>query len=177
MNKHNKKIYIIQLQTYTLPALLIKLLTRKKYSHVGISLEKECNTIYSFGRKKVNNFLNGGFVIEKRDGQFFKKFNKSICKIYEVEIDKEKYDNLKYILDDMEMNKDNYKYDYLGIFLRCFNIPITFKNKYVCSYFIADILDRSEITKFDKKCCFVRPADFDDLLGTVIYEGKYDESI
>lgn len=43
-----KKIYILLMHTNTIPAKIIKFVTRYEYSHVGISLEKNCNTIYSF---------------------------------------------------------------------------------------------------------------------------------
>ena len=38
---------------------------------------------------------------------------------------------------------DSYKYDFLGIILRYIGVPITFKNKYVCSYFVAELLSVS----------------------------------
>lgn len=41
-----KKIYLILMHTYTIPSRLVRLFTRYEYSHVGISLEKECNKIY-----------------------------------------------------------------------------------------------------------------------------------
>lgn len=168
-----KSIYLIQMQTYTGAARIIRRFTKDKYSHIGISFDKDGDVIYSFGRRKVNNPLNGGFTIEKKDGSFFKKYNKSICKIYEVEVTNRQYRQLKRILNKMEKNKENYKYDFVGIILRYFRIPVTFKNRYVCSYFIAELLDSCDIYKFNKKLSFIRPGDFDDLLGKVIYEGKY----
>lgn len=78
----------------------------------------------------------------------------------------------------MKLETDNLKYDFLGIALRFFHIPITFKNKYVCSYFVADVLERANIYKFNKKTCFIRPKDFENLQGfNQIYEGKYKEYI
>ena len=63
------------MHTYTIPSKIVKIFTNYEYSHVGISLSRECDEIYSFGRKKINSILNGGFVVEKKDGEFFKKFN------------------------------------------------------------------------------------------------------
>ena len=79
-----KKIYILLMHTNTIPSKIIKAATKYRYTHVGISLEKECNTIYSFGRRKFNSILNAGFSIELRNGEFFKKFKNTRCKIYEV---------------------------------------------------------------------------------------------
>ena len=75
--REKMKIYIIQMYSNTFPSKLVKFVTKYKYSHIGICLDKECNLIYSFGRKSLNNFLNGGFVIEPKTGDFFKKFNQN----------------------------------------------------------------------------------------------------
>jgi len=70
-----KKVYILLMHTNTLPSKFIKLFTRYSYTHVGISLDEDCNTIYSFGRKTLYSFLNGGFVIEGKTGAFLEKFH------------------------------------------------------------------------------------------------------
>lgn len=167
-------IYIIQMYSQTLPSKLVKLVTKYKYSHIGICLNKKCDLIYSFGRRSLNNFFNGGFVIERKNGKFFQKFNKTICRIYELEVSQNQYMNIKEQLDYMEKNQKLYKYDFWGVFLRTFNIPISFKNYYVCSQFIAELLEKFGIYKFKKKVCFVKPKDFDMVEGVKeIYSGEY----
>ncbi len=169
-----KKIYIIQMHSGTIPAKLVRIFTGYKYSHVSLSLNKDCDKTYSFGRIKVNNPFNGGFSIEHKNGPFFTKFNKTICRIFELEVTEEKYENIKNIIDDMEKNREKYKYDYLGIFLRFLRIPISLKNKYVCSNFLAEVLEKANIYKFNKKACFIKPKDFEDIKELKeIYEGSY----
>lgn len=94
----SNKIYIIQMHTHTMPSRLIKLFTHYKYSHIAISLTPECDKIYSFGRKELNSIINSGFVIENRDGDFFNKFNETTCRIFEIEVTKKQYRNLKKII-------------------------------------------------------------------------------
>ena len=169
-----KKIYILLMNTNTLPSKLIKFITRYEYSHVGISLEKNCNIIYSFGRKKLHSILNGGFTIEYKDGKFFNRFNKTKCKIYEVNINDEQYKNVKNILNNMESNIDDYKYDFLGIIPRFFGIPVVIKHRYVCSYFVAFVLEKAKICNFNKKVCLTVPKDFENLKEfNEIYTGNY----
>lgn len=169
-----RKIYVVLMHTDTIPSKLVKLFTRYKYSHVAISLDKSCYTTYSFGRKDLKNILNGGFSIQNKDGEFFKKFNGAICKIYEVEVQDSQYEMVQKMLTDMENNKDIYKYDFLGIILRFFKLPITFKNKFVCSYFVAYILERANICAFEQEACLVVPKNFEDLDGfNEIYMGSY----
>ncbi len=173
-----EKIYIVQMHTKTIPSRFVKLVTQYKYSHVGISLTKECNEIYSFGRKSLTNILNGGFVKENKAGQFFEKFDNTICRVYELEIDKKQYLDIKKQLVFMEKNSEKYKYDFLGAFLRTFNIHISFKNKYVCSTFVANILEESGAYKFEKESCFIKPVDFENMIGAKeVYLGEYKKLI
>lgn len=169
-----KKIYILLMHTNTYPSKFVKFMTNYKYSHVALSLDDSCDILYSFGRKKLNKVLDGGFSVENKDGEFFKKFNNANCKIYELDVKEEQYAKLKDTIKDMENNKDNYKYDFIGTAFRFFNIPVTFKDKYVCSYFVASILENNEIYKFNKNTCFMKPKDFEGLEGfNEIYSGKY----
>ncbi len=169
-----QKIYILQMHTKTLPARLVKLFTGYKYSHVAISLDRDCEIIYSFGRRSLRNIFNGGFVKQSKNDEFFEKFNKTVCRIYELNIECESYDKLKNILSFMEANQEKYKYDFLGAVLRYLNIHIHFKNKYVCSTFVAEALQQSGAYKFNKKIHLVKPIDFESLDGAkLIYTGEY----
>lgn len=170
----SNKIYVIQMHTHTMPSRLIKLFTHYKYSHIAISLTPECDKIYSFGRKELNSIINSGFVIENRDGDFFNKFNETTCRIFEIEVTKKQYRNLKKIIKYMKIHSDLYKYDFIGIVLRFFKIPVRFKNRYVCSFFVADVLEKAHICKFNKKSRFVEPKDFEKIDGVKqVYEGRY----
>lgn len=169
-----KKIYILLMHTNTYPSKFVRFMTNYKYSHVALSLEKSCDILYSFGRKRLNKILDGGFSIENKNGEFFKKFNNTSCKIYELSVQDEQYENLKNTIENMKANKDNYKYDYIGTAFRYLNIPLTFKNKYVCSYFVASMLEQNKIYNFKKNTYFIKPKDFEGLEGfNEIYTGKY----
>ena len=108
------------MHTGTIPSKLVKFFTRHSYSHVAISLTRDCKTTYSFGRRSLNNILNGGFSIQKMNGPFFEKFNNTTCKIYEIEVEDIKYKKVEEIINKMVNNVDDYKYDFLGIVPRFF---------------------------------------------------------
>ena len=169
-----EKIYIILMDTKTIPSRLVSMFTLYKYSHVAISFDKKCDVIYSFGRRNLYWVFNGGFVVENKDGCFFKKFRNTRCKIYEIDVTKKQYNDIVNIVSDMNKNKDIYRYDYLGIILRYLGINVTFKNKYVCSYFVAQLLEEANVCDFKKDTCFVGPKDFEKVNGfNLIYTGKY----
>ncbi len=148
-------------------------MTRYKYSHVGICLEKGCDTVYSFGRRSLHNILNGGFVEEERSGEFFRKFHKTSCRIYELEVTDKQLESIREQLTYIKEHQDEYKYDFIGAVLRNFWIPISFKKKYVCSQFVAELLTNAGILDFKKRICMVKPKDFAKHELKEIYTGKY----
>lgn len=169
-----KKIYILLMHTRTIPAKIIKTVTNYEYSHVGICLNKDCSAIYSFGRRHLHYIFDAGLLVEYKDGDFLKTFNKTKCKIYEVEVTDKQYRDVVKTLDYMMKNNRSYKYDFIGIIPRYFGIPITIKNRYVCSYFVASILEQANIHRFNKNVCLVNPRDFENIAGFhEIYKGSY----
>ncbi len=168
------KIYILLMQTFTIPARLIRLCTNYEYSHVALSLDKNCDVLYSFGRRKVNSIWNGGFTKELKTGPFFHKFANTKCIIYELTITNEQYKKIEMILKKMSQEENKYKYDFLGLIVRCIGIPLTIKNHYVCSFFVAELLKKVQVINLDKKPCLVKPKDFANYLkNKEIYVGNY----
>ena len=166
-----KNIYIILSYTGTIMSKIVKLYTRYEYSHVSISMDKNISNMYSFGRKSIYNMFNGGFVIENKYSKFYKKFKNTKCIIMELTVTKEQYNNLKEILDYYKENIEIYKYDIVGVFLKPFNINFNRKNYYYCTKFIKEILENSNIYKFDSD--FIKPINFMDIPNKkIIYQGK-----
>ena len=62
-----KKIYIVLTHSGTTLSKIIKGFTKDEFSHVSISLDKELNEMYSFGRLNPYNPFWGGFVHEYID--------------------------------------------------------------------------------------------------------------
>lgn len=170
-----KKIYIILMHTNTIPSRIVKFFTRYQYSHVAISLKKSCDILYGFGRRNLKNPLIGGFTAEHKTGEFFTLFNNTMCKIYEIAVSDKQYTDITQTIEFMDKNSTIYKYDFLGIIFRFFKIPITLKNKYVCSNFVAHILEKNGVCTFNKKTCLVRPKDFESIpCFKLIYSGLYN---
>ena len=121
-------------------------------------------------------FLIGGFVKEKKDGKFFSHFNKTFTTIYEIDVSDKQYEDLKNTLEQMEENKKDYKYDFLGLIPRYFGVPYSRKNKFVCSSFIAKLLEDAKIHKFNKKTCLAKPKDFEKIDNLKqVYCGYFNE--
>ena len=100
-----KKIYFVLTHTGTVLSKIIKNYTKDEFSHVSISLDKELNKMYSFGRINPYNPLWGGFVHEYIDKGTFKRFYKTKTKIFSLEITEKQYLDLEKIIYDMEKIK------------------------------------------------------------------------
>src|SRR5690554_939767 len=62
-----KKIYIVLTRTNTILSRLISIIKNDEYTHASISLNKDLNYMYSFGRKNKYNPFIGRFVKENID--------------------------------------------------------------------------------------------------------------
>lgn len=166
-----KKIYIILSYSGTIPSKIIKIFTHYKYSHVSLALKNNINIMYSFGRKKVNNPFDGGFIIENKKGEFYEKFNNTKCIILELEINNQQYKKLIKLIKKYKKDINIYRYDIIGLVLRIFNIKLNREKHSVCTEFIAKLLEESGIYKFNKK--LIKPIDFMGIPNKkIIYQGN-----
>lgn len=171
-----KSIYIILTQSGTGISKLLKFFSQKEYNHSSIALDKSLNEFYSFGRKKVNNFLNGGFVIEHKDKGVFEKWPSTPCIVIEKEVTDEQYTTIETIIKNGFIeNKESYKYDFLAVPFVNTNFDVKRADKYFCSSFVASILNSVDI-KTIKTPNHMEPIDFLKLENSrVIYNGILQE--
>ena len=57
-----RKTYIILTYTGTILSKIVKIYTKKEYSHVSISLDSDLTQMYSFGRLNPYNPFIGGIL-------------------------------------------------------------------------------------------------------------------
>lgn len=169
MRDNKYTIYLIETHSGTIPSKIIRVITRYQYSHVMISLDNAFNKMYSFGRRKVNNPLNSGFIIESKNGEFYNKFNNTKCKVYAIKVSKKKYKTLRNILSNYESNPTKYNYDIIGLILKIFRISIRRKDHYVCTQFVAEVIDKTKIYKFGKPYEKIKPIDFEAIPNKKLY--------
>jgi len=173
VSKHYK-IYIILMFTGTIASRAVRGFTKYKYAHAALSLDAKLKKMYSFGRKGKYNMFNAGFVNYGFDSAFFQRFNKTSCAVYELLVTKEEYNSLKRELNCFEKNVNKYRYDILGLMLRYFYKNLMVREYYyVCTQFVASVLEKSGIHKFKKPFTSVTAIDFTKIPNIIkIYEGK-----
>lgn len=167
-----KKIYVVLTYTGTWLSKLIKIVTRHEFTHVSISLDETLQAMFSFGRKKVNNPIVGGFVKERINQGIYKKFKDTESEIYEVEISDEGYEHIENIIQHMLKHKEKYNFNIIGLILAGLHKKIEFRYSFYCAEFVKYILENGKID-LSYLPNTIRPIDFQNLRSSkVIYKGK-----
>ena len=165
-----KSIYLVMSQTGTVLSRTIKLISGKNYNHISISLSENLDYMYSFGRKNPYNPFIGAFVIEGIDIGTFLRFKNTVCKVIKIDVTNMQYESLCSNIYNMIYNRDNYRYNFLGLCLAAFNIHMSFDNKFYCSEFVKYILNESGID-VSMLPSIVHPTDFMNMDNVLLYEG------
>lgn len=169
-----KNIYIVMTQTGTLLSKIIKGYTGCEYAHVSISLDKNLDEMYSFGRLNPYNPFWGGFIHERVNSGTFKRFKNTIAGIVELEVTDEQYNNLRNIIKKMEERSNPYRFNVLGLILVGFNIKYEMEDHFYCAEFLKYLFEECNIENNLPR--LVAPDDFKNIKGIkYIYKGKLSE--
>ena len=158
-----KKIYIILTHTGTALSKIIKGFTKDEFSHVSIALDIELKEMYSFGRLNQYNPFWGGFVHEYIDKGTFKRFYKTRAKVYSLEITEQQYESIKNYIEQIKNNKENYKFNIIGLFAAGFHKKIKKQKSFYCAEFVKYVMEKADI-KSDLPD-IVKPEDFKNIKG------------
>lgn len=171
-----KEIFVVETYTGTVLSRIIKKVTNVPYPHVSIALDRELTDMYSFGRIYISNPFIAGFVKEGINKGLYEKKKKSICRVIKIDVSEEKYCDLKIKIDEFYKDRKKYKYDGAALIKFVFKIPQRNSNKYVCSQFVAYVLEYINLNMFNKGFRYVTPLDFYNLKDVeVVYEGLTSE--
>ena len=170
------KVYIVLSRTGTFVAKGIRRFTGEPYSHSSISFDPELKVMYSFARRGIYNPLNAGFIEERLDTGIFGRETETGCAVYCLELSGEDYEKIKDVVDTMVANKEEYGYNFTGMFLAGINYPVTADKAFFCSQFLAWLMGQVGISIADKEYSLVKPGDIRDRLKSyMIYEGVLQE--
>ena len=172
VNENKRKIYLVLSQTGTIVSKIIRFVTRDKYNHISISLEEDLSALYSFGRKRPYNPFTAGFVKESPTTGTFGRFKKTQIVAIELPVSEEVYEAINAEVLDMYEHKDDYHYNYAGLFIAYFGKLRKKKNTYYCSEFVQMILKKHGLGLKKGENELVCPNDFVNVPGGhIIYTG------
>lgn len=165
-------LYIVLTRTNTVMSKLIHVIKNDEYTHAAISLDKDLNQMYSFGRRKTYNPFIGRFRKEDLNEGIYKLCDILPGAVIEIEVNKQQYKRAKELIEKFILNKHLYKYNYKGIVHSLINKPVISDNRFLCSEFVYYILNESGIVDFKLSRNLVRPQDLLNIDGNIIYEGN-----
>ena len=165
-----KAIYIVLTDTGTLLSKAIGMYTQKDLNHASIAFDEQLTEIYSFGRKQQYNPFLGGFV---RENVATGIFEGAVCAVYRCEVSTEAYVRIRRKIVQFEMNQDEYKYNFIGLFGVALNREIIRKRAYFCSQFVATVMQESEMHRLLTNPCLTMPHHLACLPHMeLVYEGN-----
>lgn len=169
-----KKIYIVLTYTGSILSKIVKMYTRREFSHVSIALDEDLQEMYSFGRTFAFCPFIAGFVHEQPNKGTFKRFKKTKTRVYSLEVPDNKYEKVLEIIKDFKENKKQYSFNIIG--LACVVIHLKFKREksFYCAEFVKYVLEQSQIK--DSLPDLIKPEDFKEIEGlNVVYNGMLNE--
>lgn len=115
-------------------------LTGRKYTHASIRLEGMGESFLSF------NFRG---LCEERPTLFSSRHTQK-CVLYQVEVPEDVYGELKARLEGFLANRKSYHYSRLGLCLCILRLPHRSPGAYICSQFVAELLERAGVIALDR---------------------------
>ena len=172
-----KNIYIVLTKDITLVSKLISHIGQVEYSHASISLSKELDCMYSFGRLYKHIPLPAGFIIERFDKGVLGEKKEITGLIIEVQITEEQYNKVENMLNDFVSNKEKYTYNTIGMLGNMFNKEFVSEDSFYCSEFVYYVLKKCGIIELDIPDGLVRPNNLLDIKGNIIYKGNLKQYV
>lgn len=168
-----REVYIVTTYTGTLLSSVIRRLSDVPYAHISLSLEPTLSPMYAMGRVYPRTPIIAGLVQENISQGLYALKPKTECRVYSLIVTDKEYAKLKYNINNSWKQRKSYKYDVKALVRLKINRPKPIKeNRYVCSNFVANMLESSDIRIFEKPSYMIQPKDFlnNDRL-TLVYEG------
>ncbi len=147
-----RSIFVLLTQFPGREARALRWYTGCPYTHVSIGLDEDKNTFYSFVMK--------GFIVED-----INRYNKPgrkpfLCELYSMEVSEETYQEVRAYIDTFVRRRSKLHYSKLGLALSLAGIPWKIENGYICSYFVAEILQKCTDAKLKRHTMLCMPKDF-----------------
>lgn len=168
-------LYIVLTRTNTVISRMIQIIKNDEYTHASISLDRNLEHMYSFGRKYVHNPFIGIFRHERINEGLY-KYQKTVPSlVMEIEVTRLQYEKARSILEHFINNGDIYKYNYMGLLHSLLNKSNSCYDRFLCSEFVYYVLNESGIADLNIPRNLVRPQSLlnlkNKLTGNIIYTG------
>ncbi len=171
-----REIYIVLSQTGTRFSRMLHFVNRAPYNHASIALDGGLSELYSFGRQCLWLPIASGFVREHPGQGIFRRYEDTGCAVYRMPVPEEGYRRLREAIRGFEEQEWIYRYNFVGLVAILAGIPLHRPRHFVCSQFVACVLQRSGLWGLEKDPSLARPQDFPRLPGLeLVYQGRLND--
>lgn len=136
-----KKIFILLTKYSDWISSLLYYIGGYGFTHVSLGLEESKNEFFSFNYK--------GFCIETKEKHHRRGVRKSL--MYHIEVTDNSYTEIKRRLFLFQKHQTDYRYTRFGLLCAILQIPFHWKNHYICSQFVAELLKDTGAVPFVKR--------------------------
>ena len=171
----NRSVYVVVTRTGTGVARAIRILSHMPYSHVSLSADASLHELYSFCRNYTRIPLPATFNTEQIGEGTLGKFPVIPCEIYEILLTEVQYTHFEKMIEHFQECRKFYSYSIIGLLRVRLQIESELHNKFVCSQFVAYVLEECGVT-LDKPPCLYSPDDLRYLPDAkLIYRGELNQ--
>lgn len=139
-------IYVVVTSTGTSVAKAIRVVTKMPYSHVSVTDDPSLRELYSFCRNYRLSPLPATFNTEFIGEGTFGQFQNIPCEIYEIPLSEENYETFQLIIAHFKNCRKEFSYSLIGLLRVKMQIEKELRTKFVCSQFVAYVLDRCGVS-------------------------------
>ena len=140
-------VTVLLTRYYDFLGKLICFLSHSEFSHASVSLD---------GSDEFFSFNYHGFIIEHP------KKKKKISLAITFEVTESEFRIIENEIKRFRTNKNDYKYTIAGLLLCMMKIPHKFKNRYICSQFVAELLSYSGVATLKRSPSLYLPVHLKD---------------
>lgn len=159
MNNH--RVNIVLSKTSTKIGGMIRTVIGGDYNHCSFFIDDQIDSVYGFSRKYRKLWYTGCFTQE--NPVYYDDYL-----VYQIPLSDEQYEQLVRRIDDM--NENIRMYNYISAMLIPANIPVVSEGSFICSTFVADLLNKYTGIELKKNTHLHRPMDILEVMN--YYEEK-----
>ena len=156
MGKNKHRLNIVLSKTSTKIGGMIRTVIGGDYNHCSFYIDDETDSVYGFSRKYRKLWYTGCFTQE--NPIYYDDYL-----VYQIPLNDEQYKQLVNRIDDM--NENIHMYNYISAMLIPANIPVVSEGSFICSTFVADLIDKYTEIGLKKDKHLHRPMDILEIMN------------
>ena len=151
-----RKIYVSLIRSGSPVGRMVARMMKDDVTHAAIALDKDLNTLHSFGRVSEWNPIVGGFRKETYRSGYYNRMKDLPGVVMELDVTDKQFFAATKILKTFIENKNNYHYSFAKLFSNLLGIEVQDEG-FICSEFVAYVLQEAGIVRFNAPLNLIRP--------------------